>query len=671
MPYERPWHKLSRDEAPIRLLKEAQAAIKDNMPRMTAALNYASLFEGSLLTSFLPVGYAMQSTNVFKGVNMPLLRRKARSIVKGAHAQLWGDDEPLPQFMSVGGDWSTQTQAVLLNRAIDAEYEQPQGRFNNEHDLWRHAGLLEMAATGSVAVFEFPGYGKTEARINDTLTMQLETSGPQGAYLGCVCTDYYEPEELCLRFPRQREAIERCAETMWTLAVSRGMGDSKKPRMQERWVVQVHYGYRCSVRGEDGRKLWILKDGTRLGKDEVYEYEELPCTIDHFERQLSGDWGIPLTAYVAEVLRRQNEMAHDADQKQINSPQRVVQGPKKTLDKVSGKTKGTMLVESDLAVSDLRITDLSTKDNTALEMIRLYGEWADEDAMVDARHQGGAGKMASSGKHEKYNASYFTEAFAPESRRIIHARTVQTGRRKVRALRDMVKEGQDIMRRWEKGSLSEVIDIGDLDLDDNKFMLRVASVSEEKNSISSLLDFGERMVEQEKASLGELQQWRQHLDADSIGDEVTEIQQWLERQIHKWLHAKDQERLEDDFYQSPRKWMQPLARWAKKVQVRMVAAESMGCPPDRLEYFELFLEELGVLIEQEQMQGNTSISTTADLSQIFPGAAGPTPGASIGPGQPGASPPNVGPSSGGLPGLPGAAPAAPGLPGPSLPALPG
>ena len=660
MGYERPWHKRSKDEAPIALMKECQRAMRDNKPRLDTATEYASQFEGSLLTSFLPVGYNFASTSVFQGSATPLLRRKLRTIVKGCHAQLWGNDDPLPQWISVGGDWSTQTQAILLNRAIDAEYEQPQGRFDNEHDLWRHAGLMAMAATGSAAVFELPGWGKTEARINDTLTMAVETSGPNGAYLGCIGTDYYEVEELCLRFPKQREQIEKLADNMWTLAETRGMTarSGNSPRMESRWVVQVHFGYRCSVRGEDGRKLWVLKDGTRLGKDEVYEYEELPCTIYHFERQMMGDWGVPLTAYVYEVIRRQNEMAHDADQKQLNSPQRLVQGPEDQLKQVEGKTKATMLINSGSSMTDLRVHEFDSRDEAALAMIELYGRWADEDAMVDPRHQGGAGKMASSGKHEKYNASYFTEAFAPESRRIIHARTVQTGKRKVRALKDMVKEGQDIMRRWEKGSLSEVIDVADLDLDENKFMLRVASVSEEKNSISSLLDFGQQMVEQEKASLGELQQWRQHLDADSIGDAVTRIQQWLEKQIEKWLHAKDKERLSDDFYQSPRKWMDPLERWAEKVQQAMVAAESMGCPPDRLEYFELFLEEIGVLIEQRDMQSKTSISATADLSQIYPGAAGPAPGAMNA--GPGSLPPS--PGGGGLPSL-GPAPAAGGAPG--------
>ncbi|HJW74632.1 MAG TPA: hypothetical protein VJ787_03025, partial [Thermoleophilia bacterium] len=217
MPYERSWHQHTKLDAPGALAKAAQRAIADNAPRYAMAVKFASIFEGSLLTSFLPVGYALQSSNVFPGLKNRLTRRKCRSVVKGAHALLWGNDDPLPQFRSVGGDWSTQTMAILLNRAIDSEYEQPQGKFNNQHDLWSHAGMIAMGSVGSVAVFELPGWGKTEARINDTLTMALETSGPYGAVLGCVATDYYEVEELCLKFPGQREAIEKNATTMWAL----------------------------------------------------------------------------------------------------------------------------------------------------------------------------------------------------------------------------------------------------------------------------------------------------------------------------------------------------------------------------------------------------------------------------------------------------------------------
>src|SRR3989304_4967006 len=82
-----------------------------------------------------------------------------------------------------------------------------------------------------------------------------------------------------------------------------------------------------------------------------------------------------------------------------------------------------------------------------------------------------------------------------------------------RALKEMIREGQDITRRWEKGSLSSVIDLSDLDLDEDKFMLRISSASEEKNSVPSLLEWGQQMVEQDKGSLAELIQLPHHLDA--------------------------------------------------------------------------------------------------------------------------------------------------------------
>src|SRR3972149_2030720 len=181
MPYERSWHQHTKLDAPGALAKAAQRAIADNAPRSAMAVKFASIFEGSLLTSFLPVGYALQSSNVFPGLKNRLTRRKCRSVVKGAHALLWGNDDPLPQFRSVGGDWST-------------------------------------------------------------LTMAIETSGPYGAVLGCVATDYYEVEELCLKFPGQREAIEKNATTMWALGEKRpGAGGAQ--RMQQRWVTEVHMGY--------------------------------------------------------------------------------------------------------------------------------------------------------------------------------------------------------------------------------------------------------------------------------------------------------------------------------------------------------------------------------------------------------------------------------------------
>lgn len=653
--YVEPWHRLTKAEAPKRVVQDCKSAEKWNAPRRARACAFGSHFEGINLSTFSPGGYAVATNGLsLPGLNSPVVRMKLRTIVKGAHALLWGSDSPLPLWKSVGGRWDTQTQAQLLNRVTDSEYEQPQGRYDDQADCHRHAGLIAMAATGSVAVFEFPGYGKTESRINDTLTMRLESSGAHGAVIGCVATDYYDPEELACMFPGQASEIRNNAQPMRSLVKG---ADGRDDRM----MVAVRMAYRCKVRDKDGRALWVLDNGTVLGKDREYEHNELPCAIWHFERELAGEWANPLSLYVYHLACRQNEIVSDCDTQQRNAPQRIVQGPQSTWEKIVGKVKGTTFIPSSSPAMDLRITEPAPFNDQSLQLAEMYEQWQDRDAMVEGMHQGAAGKLASSGKHEKFRASYFTEAFAPESRRILSFRTVQTARRKVRALKEMIESGQDIERQWDRGTLGHVIKLSDVDLDESKFVLRCDSVSEEKNSTATLLEIGEQKLNAGEATLDEYIRFRQTLDVDAISDRANRHWQWLEAQVFRWLHSSDEEQLEDDFYQSPRKEMD-LVRIAERVRLDMLDAELRGAPPERLEYFELFLEECAILIEQEaglgapSMQGemNGAAATGVGLEPAGPVGPGgiPAPGGQPGP-VPGLPGPGGGtPEGGGLPPLP-------------------
>jgi hypothetical protein len=636
-----PWHRLSAIDAADELRRACQQAWTDNAPRRGRALEFSSLFEGCQLSSFVPSGYNYGISNVFNNEGGRVIRHKCRSVVKAAHALLWGNDDPLPMVRSVGGDWSTQMRAVWNNRFLDAEYELPQGRFDDTHDMQRHAGLVAMAATGSAAIFELPGYGKVESRFNDTLTMQLETSGPNGTILGCIGTDYYDPWEL-LDDDRYKHAWDSIkANAMPMRAVGTGGFDQQQSERAERMVVPVHFGYRARNRGKDGRCLWVLRDGTPLVKMQEYGEDELPCAFWHFEREMAGDWGTPLTLYIYELCRRQNELTAETVKRQRNMPQAIVQGTAKMRERIKGKIGSMIWVDSDMKDDDVRVDWPPTYSDSAMAFAAQLSEWADQDSMVDQAHQGGPQRLASSGKHEQLRASYFSEAFAPESRRITHFRTVALGKRKLRALRAMLDEDQDISRLWEKGSLKFNIDGSDLELDEDRFVLRFDAVSEEKNSLQTLLERAERWVEEGKGSVADLMWMYQTADTESLSDQATRDKQWLEEQLEKWLHAPDDQLLEEGFYQSPRKWLMDLEGMARRVSGEMNLAESRGAPPERLEFFEIFLEELAILIDQEKAQAVTSISATADAGGVFPGLEGganggaSSGGGGVAPGNPG------------------------------------
>lgn len=612
--YKHPWHSktFTKPDQVKHLVKEAQASEgAKQRGRLETSLQYGALFEGCTLSTLTPVGYQRSDRNVFRDRDIPLIRQKCRSLVKGAHALLWGNDDPLPQFMAVGGDWKIQTQARLRNRAIDSEFDQPQGRFDNTHDLWRHSGLVAMAAVGSCAVFALPGWEKVRARFDDTLSMSIETNGRQGEPLGVITTDFREPEELAIEFPKLRDAILYQAQEM----KDPGTGVC-------RWVVPVRCGWRVKIRDTDGVQIQALDSGESL-VHKPYKRTELPCVFWHFERELFGDWGFPLTAYVYTLLMHQNRLTHDTEKTQRNAPQGIIQGSEKQKQKAAGDARGWTWIPSENPAEDARITAPPMFNSQALELAEAMGRWADEDSMVNAAHStAGGDRSAKSGYHEQLKASYFTEAFAPESRRAIHARTVGTGKRYVWALQDMIEDGREITRMWERGSLVDEITVNDLDLDDARYLTRIASVSEDKNSPQSILEDADRWLEQRTITGAEWLKMRETYDRGAVGDRIAREEQWVEEQMEKWLHAPEEKFLEEGFYQSPRKHMVDLPGIAQRVQGELQWAESRGAPPERLEFFELFLEELGVLIEQEKAQSATTIKADAGAAEVFPGLGG-------------------------------------------------
>ncbi len=628
------WYRLEPEEAAQALLGECERAIQDNAGRRTEALCFASLFEGIELTSFDERGYVHDNDEVFRDLQIPIVRNTCRSIVMTGLSKMTAQDSPLPQFMSNGGDWTTRTKAVRLDRLVCAEYGLPQGQFANLHELFRHGALLAMSCVGSFGVFYLPGPDAIICELDDTLTCGMETSGKYGRIISLVRTSWYNTEELIVRFPDFEDEILDNEDVMPD-GINDITGDVKPER-----GVKVCQGWRVALGAKNyGRELFVLKDGTILKDDREYKRNHPPVAFWHYERSLYGKWGVSLTRCIYNQCLRINQIIADVDAAERNSPQGMVmfrKGAAKPGD--LEKTKGWTLVEltgTGNLGDGIQVVAPPKFNSQSVDLLLFHQQGAHDVSGISDQHT--SAKRATgttSGKHENMVAALFTERFADNERRLIDMRTTSSARLIVWALQDMLEEVPEYKRIYAKGDYVEEVKLADLDLDLERYTISIAPVSEDKQSPKARLDKMDQAFEAGLITGAELLSFQQDYDDKSKSQLSLAQENWLERQIDMWLHADTVK------YQGPIQWMD-LQSAAKTVAQALLIARTKGAPADRLSWFTRFLDEVQTYMDQASAQAQTSLSGEVDPASVFPGveAAAPS-GASPAPGapMPGAAP---------------------------------
>lgn len=615
------WYRLNGEEAAQALISECERAIQFNASRRAEALLFASLFEGVELCSFDERGYVFDNDEVFRDLDIPVVRNTCRSIVMTGVSKITAQDSPLPQFMSNGGDWTTRTKAVRLDRLVSAEYEQAQGCFSNLHELFRHGAELAMAATGSFGVFYFSGPDGMVAELDDTLTLGMEQSGRYGRIISLVRTCWYNAEELIVRFPKFEDQILDNEQRM-----PDGIRDIDGDLTPERGV-KVCQGWRsCIGKKNMGRELFVLKDGTVLRDNKKYERKAPPVVFWHFERSLYGQWGVSLTRSIYNQCVRINQIIADVDYAERNSPQGLVLHKKgATAAGDTDKVRGWQFVEITGAAdmgSAFQVVAPPKYNQQSVDLLLFHEQGAHDISGISDQHTSAKRSVGTtSGKHENMVAALFTERFADTERRLIDMRTTASARVIVWCLQDMLEEDPEYKRIYAKGDYVEEVKLADLDLDLDRYTINIAAVSEDKNSPKARMDKMDEAFDRGDISGSELLAFQQDFDDKARSSMAVAQDNWLERQIDKWLHADNVE------YQGPVQWMD-LQSAARMTAQAMLIARTKGLPDDRLGFFTRFLDEVQAYIDQATAQAATSVSTdAAGAGAIFGGATTPPPAA--------------------------------------------
>lgn len=633
---EEQWYRLEPEDAAQALISECTRAIQNNESRRSEALVFASLFEGVELTSFNENGYVHDNDQVFRDLDIPVIRNTCRSIVQTGLSKMTAQDSPLPQFMSNGGDWETRTKAVRLDRLVCAEYAQPQGQFSNLHELFRHGALIAMAAVGSFAVFFLPGLDSIVCELDDTLTIGLECAGKHGRVISLVRTAWYNVEEAITRWPDFEDDILG-NEDLMPDGIRDIAGDLKPER-----GIKVCQGWRVALGKKNfGRELFVLKDGTILHDDREYKRDRPPVAFWHYERSLYGHWGVSLTRTIYNQCVRINQIIADVDAAERNSPQNIVlhkKGAFKSGD--TEKVTGWHFMEHDgagILGQDFQIISPPKFNSQSVELLLFHEAGAHDTSGISSQHAGA--KKASgttSGKHENMVAALFTERFADTERRLIDMRTTVSARLIVWALQDMIEEVPDYKRIYAKGDYVEEIKLSDLDLDLDRYTITIAPVSEDKNSPRARMEKADKWFEAGQMTGAELLAFQQDYDDKAKSQLALAQENWMERQIDMWLHA------DKVVYQGPIQWMD-LPSAAKTAAQALLIARTKGAPAKRLYWFTRFLDEVQAFIDSETAQAQTTMSATVDPASVFAGAApaaprGPSLAPAAGSAGPGPSP---------------------------------
>lgn len=655
------WWNRNKKDAGVALVAWNDQCIRANAPDAFRAYIYAQSYEGYQLTNIgahLAVNLPGRDQTADLVGNFPIIINKVRSQVNGWVAKALANDTPAPQFVTNGADYDESLRAENLDDVINTELSQEHGLFNDCAELDRHGATIAAGATGSYWVFAFPGDGKVEAELDDGLTIGVVRATPMGRVHTLSRSTLIDPEWLIHRYPNRKKEILSNVDMVEPYVLSgapndKGRGGRGGETLKVERKVRVVMGWRVALKKgkklTQGREMFVLKDGTPL-EDNDYPWDAPPGDEWVFERDLGGRGGVSMTHSIYRLFMRQNEMVHDADRAEHNTPQEVWLTQKGSGEAEAVKNQmtgavGVKIVEvtGNLASAVKVIDNHGIKRNT-MQLVEMYDAASHEQTgMAKNQASGTKSTGTTSGIHEVYAASYFTERFADQSRRLVLFRTKKRARLFMRAMKSVV-DGKYSVWVGDKRRRKQLT-AHDFDLDESKYVVDIKPASEEKDSPATRLKKIEAMAKDPATMVTgrDVVEAYKTFDSDRVEQQATALDSITEEYCKRW--RRDDPR-SVGFYQSPSKWWRiPGLESA----LRIVAADHSralleNVPAERLKYHEQFMNECVALIDalkmrEAQIQAEAAMKVKASAQSSQPP---PVPGAA-----PGAAP--GGPQAGGGP----------------------
>lgn len=599
------------------ITKQAESNKYRNTERRGWACRLASMYEGLNLSSMHSLSYIGATQLTIGDQGDAYIWEEAASLMDTLQAKVAGLDDPKPQIMCTDGEWSDRRKAQWLDRFIYGQYTLPQGMFSDLWELWRHAFLLAITATGTSAVrFEAnEDEGKVTATIRDTLDMWCDDF--TGYPLTYGESSWKDAERECDLNPEHADLI-------WAAARK---SDNDPNRMQGRsnedfgLLVRIDEGWRCQL-GENTGKYVKSVDGHPLDWDD-YEYETPPHVFLTPKRRLTGMWGRPILQEVYQPIVMENEIAASIMRASRRVPQTIVyydQAVVKKADLMVPEDVVLIPYDSQLGPPPIHNPPAFMHQNS-LQMIELHNRKLHDIPGISEMQTGGKrdpGLTAAVAIRAVENL--INERQSPAQRNYINAVAIESGKQIVRACKTLYDKDSKFLSTWKgQGFLKKIPAKDVLNLDDSLYVLDVGAVSGTKNTPADILQNAWELVQAQIITGDAYASIKQDLDLSGETKKLDTQRQYVNKQIENWLDATVADTQDPSFYEPAPKWLDQVDALSQ-VSEAYLQASMDGAPSHVRQYFLSYLTDLSNALDQKKAR-------EAQLSNVTRGGAGNVPAA--------------------------------------------
>lgn len=569
-------------------LDEEQGPLRDR------ALVSLSLYEGRRIPSLDPTAYA-RATDYRTENYERLYMNAARSIVHSVVAKVAGRTKPKCQMIASNADWQTKRKAKKLERFVEAQMSQPQGRYR---DTWALCLRAFQDATTAIGRGTLKIFADTEAgriAVERVLPWEVYTD-PRETRSGCRPMNrfqraYYDRDLLAEKFPEQRDAIWNAKDED---ASSGGVARSavSNVRVYEAWRLPTS-------EDEPGRHVMAI-NGVLLASED-WERDEFPFVDVYWAEEFLGDGG---TSLVEEVESVNDELNYSAER--MREKMRLCSNLIGTYEE--GSVDESMLKSNENGIWLPRKPGSTAPDWTHpagfsaedLQWLNLHWSKCFEisgvsQASATSRKEPGV----TSGIALRTVSALETERFSVQANAYEQMAAVDIPRHMIACARQLYDHDHSFAAHWKGARWLEEIQWRDVDMGDDMYVVQPYSVSGLVNTPPDRLQLAQDFFNAGiigKDAFARVSQMGGDVEAElQRGNAQSTL---IEQYIEQWLEATPEKERDRSFiYRPPIPFMDHAAAIVQVAGAYMQEQHD-GAPDWNLNFFLTFMAQCDVEIKK-------------------------------------------------------------------------